>query len=72
MGESWTSKYTLLPAGFTLILRGVLRDPGRTVQLYVDRDYLDRNDFEGNLDALQAHLFDNIRGNMRPLFFEYM
>ena len=37
MGESWTSKHTLLPAGFTLILRGVLRDPGRTVQLSVDR-----------------------------------
>ena len=37
MGESWTSKHTLLPAGFTLILRGVLRDPGHTVQLSVDR-----------------------------------
>ena len=39
MGESWTSKHTLLPAGFTLILRRVLRDPGRTVQLYVDRAF---------------------------------
>ena len=28
---------TLLTAGFTLILRGVHRDPGRTVQLSVDR-----------------------------------
>ena len=37
MGKSWTSKHTLLPAGFTLILRGVLRDPGYTVQLSVDR-----------------------------------
>ena len=37
MVENWTSKHTLLPAGFTLILRGVLRDPGRTVQLSVDR-----------------------------------
>ena len=39
MGESWTSKHTLLPAGFTLILRGVSRDPGRTVQLSVDRAF---------------------------------
>ena len=39
MGESWTSKHTLLPAGFTLILRGVFRDPGRTVQLSVDRAF---------------------------------
>ena len=39
MGESCTSKHTLLPAGFTLILRGVLRDPGYTVQLSVDRAF---------------------------------
>ena len=39
MGESWTSKHTSLPAGFTLILRGVFRDPGRTVQLSVDRAF---------------------------------
>ena len=39
MGESWTSKHTLLLAGFTLILRGVFRNPGRTVQLSVDRAF---------------------------------
>ena len=39
MGESWTSKHTLFPSGFTLILRGVSRDPGRTVQLSVDRAF---------------------------------
>ena len=27
----------------------------------------DRSDFGGNLDALRAHLFDNIKGNMRRL-----
>ena len=39
MGESWTSKHTLLPAGFMLILGGVFRDPGCTVQLSVDRAF---------------------------------
>ena len=39
MGESWTSKHTLLSAGFTLILGGVFHDPGRTVQLSVDRAF---------------------------------
>ena len=32
----------------------------------------DWNDFEGNLDALRAHLFGNIKGGMRPLFFAYI
>ena len=39
MGESWTSKHTLLSAEFKLILGGVFHDSGRTVQLSVDRAF---------------------------------
>ena len=42
-----------------------------SARLYVMALY-DRNNFEGNLDALRAHMFGNIKGGMRPLFFAYI
>ncbi|KAJ8399123.1 hypothetical protein AAFF_G00415020 [Aldrovandia affinis] len=36
MGEAWAAQYKSLPAGCTLILGGIFRDPGRTVLLSAD------------------------------------
>ena len=36
MGESWVAQNKSLPAGFTLILGGIFRDPGRTILLSSD------------------------------------
>lgn len=36
MGEAWAAQHEALPPGFTLILGGVFRDPGRAVLLSED------------------------------------